>query len=97
MSITVATILDGADTFIANVEAATDTVTTATLLAATHGCGTVPEVYLIPLTHHYYISQWRYTIDALGNITCTKGTAVGSGVTGAQLRVIIKRPHSIGI
>lgn len=93
MAVTVATVLDGAHLHVATVEATADADTTATI---PHTLGVVPAlVSIVPLAAAFFTSQWRVTtIDAV-NVVLTKGTGVGSGAAGAQVRVNIERPHSI--
>jgi hypothetical protein len=93
-AVTVTTVFDGADSFIADVEATADADTTATI---PHTLGVAPaEVTLTPLAAAARLSLWiAGTIDA-NNVVCLKATTAGSGAAGNQLRAIIRRPHSIG-
>jgi len=93
MAVTVTTIRAGTHQFVADVEATADADTTATL---THGLGAAPEqVIITPLLAAAYTSQWRVTSQGATSVVVTKGTGVGSGATGAQIRVTVIRPHSI--
>jgi hypothetical protein len=93
-AVTVTTVFDGPDSFIADVEATADADTTATIphtLAATPA-----EVYTTDLAAAARLSLWiASTIDGT-NVVLTKATTMGSGAAGNQVRCIIKRPHSIG-
>jgi len=42
-----------------------------------------------------YLSQWTITTVDATNITLVKGTGVGSGAAGAQLRLFVARPQSV--
>jgi hypothetical protein len=86
----------GKDSYIADVTATADGDTTATI---THNLGAVPqEVTLTNLIQApAAVSDWAWTASPTANtITLTKGTGVGSGNAGAQVRVIVRRPHTIG-
>lgn len=89
MAVTVTTVKDGADYFIATVTATADADTTATI---THTLGAAPdEVTITPLITAGYTSQWTLTTLGVTTVTLTKGTAAGSGNASAQIRVICKR------
>lgn len=94
MAVTVTTVFDGPDSFIADVEATADADTIATIphtLAATPA-----EVYITWLLLAATLSLWRATTIDGTNVVLTKSTTAGSGAAGNQVRCIIKRPHSIG-
>lgn len=95
MAVTVTTIFDGADSHIVDIIATADADTTATI---PHTLGAAPaEVYITPLLQApAAVSEWAATTIDATNVVLTKGTGAGSGNAGAQLRVVIKRPHSIG-
>lgn len=94
MAVTVTIVNAGTDTRISDVEATADADTTATI---PHGLGAVPqEVTLTWLLTAGSLSLWRATTIDGTNVVLTKGTAVGSGAAGAQVRAIIKRPHTLG-
>ena len=95
-AVTITTVFDGPDSFIADVIATADADTTATI---PHTLGAAPqEVTITQLISQALtaLSAWAVTTIDATNVVCTKLTSVGSGNAGAQLRVIIKRPHSIG-
>ncbi len=96
MAVTVNNVLAGTDTKIATVIATADADTTATIA---HGLGAVPlEVYFTPLLQApAALSLWAVTTIDATNVVLTKATTAGSGNAGAQIRVVIKRPHSIGL
>lgn len=88
-------VFTGTDTIIRDVIATADADTT---LVIAHGLGVAPaEFYLVPLLSQALtaLSAWTAAVDAT-NITLTKLTSTGSGNAGAQLRVVAKRPHTIG-
>lgn len=89
------TILAGVDKRIVDVEATADADTTATI---PHGLGAAPlEAFVTELQQaQAALSAWAATTIDATNVVLTKSTAVGSGVAGAQIRVVINRPHSIG-
>jgi hypothetical protein len=93
MAVTITNVLAGTTKKVADVEATADADTTATI---PHGLGAAPaEVSITPLKAEFYTSVWRVsTIDAT-NVVVTKGTAMGSGVAGNQMRVIASLPHSL--
>lgn len=98
MAVSIAVIRQGAanrDSHVADVTATADADTTATI---PHGLGAAPqEVTLTPLLQAPgALSAWAATTINATNVVLTKSTAVGSGNAGAQLRCIIKRPHTIG-
>jgi hypothetical protein len=93
MAVTVTTVRAGTLQYVADVEASADADTTATLA---HGLGVAPEqVVITPLLAAAYTAQWRVTSFGATNVVLTKGTGVGSGATGSQIRVTVIRPHSI--
>lgn len=53
-----------------------------------------PEVILVPLDIAFYASIWKVAYTDGDTVTITKSGAAG-GTAGAQVGVIIKRPHSI--
>lgn len=95
MAVTVTTVYDGSDTFIADIEATADGDTTATI---PHTLGAAPaEVYITALLQApAEDSNWAATTIDATNVVLTKGTTAGSGSAGNQVRCIIKRPHSLG-
>jgi hypothetical protein len=85
MAVTVTTIADAFHFHVAEVEATADADAAA---AIPHTLGDVPDwVSLVPLAAAFYLSEWRVTVIDAVNIELTKGTAVGSGAVGAQVRV----------
>lgn len=94
MAVSNAAVFAGTDYKTFDVTATADADTTATIA---HGFGAAPaEVSLRPLLANHYVSQWTVSAVDATNITLTKGTGVGSGNAGAQVRVQARRPHSIG-
>lgn len=88
-------VFTGTDTIIRDVIATADADTT---LVIAHGLGAAPaEVTMTPLLSQALtaLAAWTVAIDAT-NLTLTKLASVGSGNAAAQLRVIAKRPHTIG-
>lgn len=94
MSTAVTVVEQGVDEYIADVEATANGDTDVTI---THALGAVPiEVGLCPISADFYASRWAWTASPTANtITITKRTGAGGG-TGAQVRVCVRRPHSIG-
>lgn len=96
-AVTIAVVRQGAsnkDSHVADVTATADADTTATI---PHGLGAAPEEVTITwLKNEAAISLWRATTIDATNVVLTKATTMGSGVAGAQARVIIKRPHTLG-
>ncbi len=97
-TVTITTVYDGEDTFIADITASADADVTATI---PHTLGAVPaEVYIMPALEQALtaLSQWVAPIASIGatNVICTKLTSTGSGSATKQARVIIKRPHTLG-
>lgn len=82
-------------TSIWNIEATADGDTTATI---THGLnGTPQDIQLTPLLQApALLSGWAVTTINSTQVVLTKATTTGSGSAGAQLRVIVRVPHSIG-
>jgi hypothetical protein len=96
MAVTVTVIRQGASnrsTHIADV-IADDNADVAAVIP--HGLGVVPqEVELTGLQAAARVSLWFvFAIDAT-NVEVRKAGGVG-GVAGAQVRVVIRRPHSLG-
>lgn len=90
-----------ADEVTARVVATADADTTAVI---THNMGLTaadlaagrPTVVLTPLIAAASLSLWTAAYTDGNTITLTKATTAGSGNAGAQLRVDVKRPHTIG-
>lgn len=94
MAVTVTAVLAGTDTYIADIEATADADTTATI---THGLGATPlEVSKCELAVAATLSLWRATTINSTTVVMTKSTTASSGAAGNQVRVTIKRPHTIG-
>ncbi len=94
MAVTLTTVLAGTDKRIVDVEATADADTTATI---PHSLGAAPlEPIITWRLLAATLSLWRATTIDGTNVVLTKSTTVGSGAAGAQARVIINRPHSIG-
>ncbi len=95
-TVTITTVFDGPDSFIADVVASADGDVTATI---PHLIGATPEeVYLIPTLSQALtaLSGWAATTIDATNVVCTKLASTGSGSATKQLRVIAKRPHTLG-
>lgn len=101
MSVTVTAVTQAAgypprsQTSVWDVIATADADTTATI---THGLiGTPQDIQITPLLQApAAVSLWAVTTINSTQVVLTKGTGVGSGNAGAQLRVIARVPHSIG-
>ena len=93
MAFSSAVILQGTTLFIATATATADADTGGTIA---HGLGAAPLTwgYTEILQASAAVSAWAITADAT-NLTLTKGTGVGSGNAGAQIRVYAELPHSI--
>lgn len=94
MAVNQTVVFDGVDSHIVDVEATADADTTATI---PHTLGAIPqEVIVTGLAAAAAISLWRATTIDATNVVLTKSTTAGSGAAGVQVRMIVKRPHSIG-
>lgn len=97
-TVTITTVLAGTDMSVFDVVASADGDAAATIV---HGLGAAPlEVQLLPMLSLALtaLPMWAAplaTIDAT-NVVLAKLTSTGSGSATKQLRVICKRPHSIG-
>lgn len=95
-AVSIASTFTGTDTVIRDVTATADADTTATI---PHGLGVAPAEVTITKTLSQALaaeSSWAVTTIDATNVVCTKLATVGSGNAAAQLKVIIKRPHSLG-
>lgn len=95
-AVSVNVVFTGTDTVIRDVVATADADTTATI---PHGLGAVPgEVHILKTLSQALAaeSSWAVTTIDATNVVCTKLATAGSGNAAAQLRVTIKRPHSLG-
>lgn len=82
------------DTTIIDVAATATADKTATI---NHGlAGTPQEPYLTALLQNYYLSRWAVTTLNSTQAILTKLSTAASANNAAQVRVIIKRPHSYG-
>lgn len=84
------------DSLIVDIVASADGDTTITV---PHLMGVAPqEVYITPLLSQALtaLSGWVVSTINTTNIILTKLASTGSGNAAAQLRLIVKRPHSIG-
>lgn len=95
MAVVVTTIFDGTDTFIADVSYTATADKTATIA---HTLGAAPgEVTLTPLAPEpFYVGQARVTTINTTNVIVTKTSVAASSNAAAAIRVIIKRPHTLG-
>lgn len=87
-----------ADTMIVDVTASADGDTTATI---PHLMGPTPpqDVTITPILSQALAASSGWSLNAVPgatNVVCTKLATTGSGSGTAQLRVIIRRPNSIG-
>lgn len=89
-AVTVTNVLVDNNKRIDDIEATADADTTATIA---HGFGATPlEVFITAIVQATAaISLWAATTIDATNVVLTKGTGVGSGGAGAQIRVITKR------
>lgn len=56
-----------------------------------HGLASIPlDVSIVPLQVEAYTSAWIVSGITATNIALTKANAVGSGVAGAQIRVVAR-------
>jgi len=78
-----------------DIVATADGDTTATI---THGLiGTPQDIQLTPLLQApALLSGWAVTGISATTVTLTKSTTASSGNAGAQLRAVVRVPHSIG-
>ncbi len=84
-----------ADSMIVDIVASADGDTAGTF---PHLMGSAPaEVYLVPLLSQALTALSAWTVaPGAANIVLTKLASTGSGNASAQLRVIVRRPHTIG-
>lgn len=89
MALSSATVRTSADVFIADITATADADVGP--LAVAHPFGSVPlEVGIVPLQVEFYLSTWIVSAITNAAVSLTKANAVGSGVAGAQARLIVK-------
>ena len=87
----------GVDTFIVDIRFST--ATTAATVTVTHGLGFVPlEIQLVALQAAFYPSRWRVILTTLTTqiIQIAKISTASSASDLDQVRLTLKRPHSIG-
>lgn len=90
------------DTVRVSVIATADADTTATIthnmaLSAAQLTAGQPDVIITSLlVAPALLSGWAVTSFLTNTIVLTKATTAGSGNAGAQIQVVIRRPHSIG-
>ena len=93
MAINLTVVRPGARTVIIDVESDADADVAAVI---PHGLGfPVEDIQLSPLMAEYYLSAPTIGVVDAVNINLVLVNAVGSGVAGDQIRVIISRPHSL--
>lgn len=93
MAVTVTPVFAGTTLSIFTVEATADADVAAVVA---HGLGAAPlKVTLVPLAPQFYVSTWSVGVVDAVNVNLAKANAVGSGVAGAQVRVLVELPHSI--
>lgn len=94
MAVTVTVVHTGPNLYIADVEATADADAGSGVLA--HGINTQPlEVTLTPLSAAARLSEWILGVLTATDVSALKTAAVGSGAPGNQVRIIVRRPHSI--
>lgn len=77
----------------ATVIAASDANTTATIA---HGLGVTPEqVQITPLSNKGVLSRWFHASSNTTSVVLTKSTATGSGGATAQIKVTMRKFHSL--
>lgn len=93
----------GLSTMVVDVTATADADTTATIphLMTGFGAGITAPLWAIgqPILSQALAAESAWTVAAPGvaNVVCTKLTTAGSGNAGAQLRVVIQKPYSLGL
>lgn len=96
-AVVVTTIFDGTDTFIADVSFTATKDKTATIA---HGIGvavTPQDVTLTPLAPEpYYVGRCVASAINTTNVVLTKLSTAASSNAAAAVRVVIKRPHTLG-
>lgn len=94
MAVNVTTVLAGANTFSADVEATADGDTTAVIA---HGLGATPLLPVLCALQQVgaSLSLWAVTALDATNVTLTKAITGGSGVAGDQVNVTVALPHSL--
>lgn len=95
MAVTVTPILAGENMYIADIEATADADVSSGNIA--HGLGDAPlDISLVPLQAEHYLSAPYVSTKDATNVVVTMENATNSGVAGAQTRVVIRRPHTLG-
>lgn len=94
MAVSNTTVLAGVTLNVTDVEATADADTTATI---PHGLGAAPLVVILTALAQAAaaVSEWAATTINATNVVLTKGTGVGSGAAGVQVRCIAMLPHTI--
>lgn len=95
-AVSLTSVFTGTDSVIRDVIATADADVTATI---PHGLGAAPaEVTITPMLSQALaaLSAWAVTTIDATNVVCTKLATAGSGNAAVQLRVVAKRPHSLG-
>lgn len=94
MAVTVTPVLAGDNMYIADIEATADSDVSSGNIA--HGLGDAPlDISLTALKPEHYLSTPYVSTKDATNVVITMANATDSGVSGAQTRVIIRRPHSM--
>lgn len=92
MALTITPVFAGTDFKTWTVQSDTDDVDTGTI---THGFGAAPaDVSLVPLLASAYAAEWIATVNA-SNIVLAK-TSAAATLTVGSVKVVARRPHSIG-
>jgi DNA recombination-dependent growth factor C len=95
MTVSSSVVFQGVDSVIIDVAASADGDTVSSAIA--HGLGAAPaEFTATALTAAGALSTWAFTTVGASTFVVTKSTATGSGAVPAQVRLILKRPNTIG-
>jgi hypothetical protein len=97
-AVSVATILGGTNTFIADVTATADGDTTATVTHGLSAGGTPKEVQATKILSNALAAEpgWSWAAPGATTVVGTKLATAGSGNASAQQRVTVRTPHSLG-
>ena len=95
MAVTVTNIFQGTDSSINDIIATADADAAAVVPHGLGGAVAPGEVYITPRNVAIPKTAATGVVDTT-NVNLVLGVVVGSGNAAAQLRVITKRPHSVG-
>lgn len=96
MAVNITSTFSGTDTIVRDVEATADADVAAVI---PHGMGAaIPAdgITLVPMAANFYTKAWRVGVVDATNVNLVAANTGGSGAAGVSVRVVIKRPHSIG-